>query len=112
MTDDKHYLKEWRQHAGLTQRDIAKALGITDAHVSRFETGARAWKRRHLQQIKNAINAALARRGSRRRIEHVSELLSCDPRDPLSQLKNGMANTRLWSTMIAAFRAELQAVER
>lgn len=35
------YLTEWRQHAGFTQKTLAKELDLTDVTVSRWESGTR-----------------------------------------------------------------------
>jgi transcriptional regulator with XRE-family HTH domain len=37
----RHYLKEWRQHRGLSQEQLAKALNTSKGEVSRYERGER-----------------------------------------------------------------------
>jgi len=37
----RHYLREWREHRGLLQEDLAKLTGISKSVISRYETGDR-----------------------------------------------------------------------
>jgi transcriptional regulator with XRE-family HTH domain len=37
----RHYLKEWRLHRGLSQEQLAEALGTSKGEVSRYERGER-----------------------------------------------------------------------
>jgi len=37
----RHYLKEWREHRGLLQSDLAKMVGTAASVISRYETGDR-----------------------------------------------------------------------
>ena len=37
----RHYLKEWREHRGLLQSDLAKLVGTAASVISRYETGDR-----------------------------------------------------------------------
>jgi transcriptional regulator with XRE-family HTH domain len=37
----RHYLREWRQHRGLSQDDLAKALKTSKGEISRYERGER-----------------------------------------------------------------------
>jgi len=42
MTTDRRsvlYLKEWRQHLGVTLHDLAEKSGATAAHISKVEDG-------------------------------------------------------------------------
>lgn len=58
MTKGHVYLKEWRVHAGLRQRDLARALDVDPAHVSRLEKQRRDLKVWHLEIIAKAVGAA------------------------------------------------------
>jgi len=71
----RYFFREWRQHAGLTLRDVATALGVTEGHVSRIETGGRDFTGGHLEDF-----ARLA--GCRR----VWDPLSGPPRDYLNRV--------------------------
>ena len=35
------YVREWREHRGLLQEDLAKLTGISESVISRYETGDR-----------------------------------------------------------------------
>ena len=37
----RHYLKEWREHRGLMQAELAKMVGTAASVISRHETGDR-----------------------------------------------------------------------
>ena len=38
---DRHYLREWREHRGWSQRELAERVGIPKSVISRYETGDR-----------------------------------------------------------------------
>jgi transcriptional regulator with XRE-family HTH domain len=40
-TPYRHYLKEWREHRGLLQADLARLVGTAASVISRYETGDR-----------------------------------------------------------------------
>lgn len=37
----RFYLREWRKHLGLTQRELARRAGVNNALINRYETGER-----------------------------------------------------------------------
>ena len=52
MTEARLHLREWRERAGITQGDVAKALGVRQATVSDLERGvARTVKLAHLTKL-------------------------------------------------------------
>jgi transcriptional regulator with XRE-family HTH domain len=40
----RHYLREWREHRGLHQEQLAKMVGTSKSVISRFEIGERHMK--------------------------------------------------------------------
>jgi transcriptional regulator with XRE-family HTH domain len=38
---DRHYLREWREYRGWSQREMAERVGIPKSVISRYETGDR-----------------------------------------------------------------------
>jgi transcriptional regulator with XRE-family HTH domain len=40
-TPYRHYLREWREHRGLLQSDLAAMVGTAASVISRYETGDR-----------------------------------------------------------------------
>lgn len=48
MTVPRTYFKRWREFAGLTQAQLARKIGTTEATVSRVETGKRAFSPNYL----------------------------------------------------------------
>lgn len=51
MTKSGNTLRSWRMKSGLTQQQAAEALGITQATLSRLETGVRSYNRIDLESI-------------------------------------------------------------
>lgn len=52
MSSDGNQIMRLRERAGLTQRQVAQALGKTDQTVSNWETGARAPKLTPTEMLK------------------------------------------------------------
>jgi transcriptional regulator with XRE-family HTH domain len=50
------YLKEWREHRGLTQQQLSERSGIALQNISQFETGVRTWNVEHLEQLSLALD--------------------------------------------------------
>jgi len=44
-------MREWREERGVTQLDIAFAIGVTPATVANWETGRSEPKARHLRAL-------------------------------------------------------------
>jgi transcriptional regulator with XRE-family HTH domain len=44
-------LKEWREERGVTQLDVAFAIGVTPATVANWESGRSEPKARHLRAL-------------------------------------------------------------
>lgn len=61
MTGRGHYIREWRQHRGLTQEQLAERIGINRAYLSKIESG----KRRYDQPL----------------LEAAATVLQCEPAD-------------------------------
>lgn len=61
MARQKHFIREWRKHRGLTQEQFAERVGIDRGYVSRIESG----KRRYDQPF----------------LEAAAEVLRCNPAD-------------------------------
>lgn len=57
----RHYIREWRKHRGLTQLQLAERIGIDKGYVSKIENG----KRRYDQPF----------------LEAAAEVLRCEPAD-------------------------------
>lgn len=47
----KYTLKQWRVLRGMTQKDLAEYLGVTESAVSQWENGTSAPRLKHLQAI-------------------------------------------------------------
>lgn len=52
-------LRDLREHAGLTQQDVADALGTSQATISKIETGERKLDLIELRQYGNAVGSDL-----------------------------------------------------
>ncbi len=62
-----HYLKEWREHRGLTQEQASEASGVSQSVLTRLESNKREYKERHLEALAKAYRCTTA------------ELLGTDP---------------------------------
>lgn len=64
------FLKEWREHAGLTQEQLAERMGTTKATISRIENLARDPQLGFLEAAAEALSCS------------VSDILSRSPNHP------------------------------
>jgi transcriptional regulator with XRE-family HTH domain len=53
-------LREFREAKGLTQRDIAKRLGVPQSFVSKYESGERRLDLPELRQVCTALEITLS----------------------------------------------------
>ena len=56
----RSYLRSVRQEAGLTQKDVANALGVHQSFVSKYETGERRLDVIELRRVCRALRLPLA----------------------------------------------------
>lgn len=61
MAKQRHFIKEWRKHRGLTQEQLAERIGMDKSYLSKIESG----KRRYDQPF----------------LEAAAEILRCEPAD-------------------------------
>lgn len=54
------HLKAWRKHRGLTQAQLAERLAVSDATVSRIESGEQNWDQEFLQAAAEVLRCAPA----------------------------------------------------
>jgi len=66
----RNFIKEWREHRGLTQDGLAERVGTSKGYLSQFETGARRYNQDFLERIATALGCAPA------------DLLGRDPNKP------------------------------
>jgi transcriptional regulator with XRE-family HTH domain len=69
----QHYIREWRRHCGLTQAQLAEAVGIDRSQLNKIERG----RRYHAKPVVEAIAATLNCEPNdliRRHPSHTSEL--------------------------------------
>lgn len=71
----KFFFREWRKHRGLTQEDLADAIGMTPASISQLETGK--------QGFSDVTLVGLA------------DALACQPGDLL--MRNPLDTEAVWS---------------
>ena len=75
------FLRDWREHRGLTQQQLADRLDTTAATVSRIESGKRDYTGDFLWACAHALNC------------HASDLLSRPPQKPsLDALTRGASD--------------------
>jgi transcriptional regulator with XRE-family HTH domain len=51
----KYWFAEWREHAGLSQRQLAKVLGVSKTTISRIERGTRGFTGDFLEDFHQAV---------------------------------------------------------
>ena len=47
----RHYIREWRTHAGLTQGQVAEAIGYERSYYSRIENNKRGYDQEILERL-------------------------------------------------------------
>lgn len=75
MKDQRHFIKEWRAHRGLTQQQMADRIGIDKSYLSKIENG----KKRYDQPF----------------LEAAAEVLRCEPADLI--MRDPSATEAIWS---------------
>lgn len=50
------YLRQWRDHRGLTQQQLADRVGISKPHVSELERGKKQYTQKMLELLADALN--------------------------------------------------------
>lgn len=66
----KTYIRQWRQHRGLTLEQLAERLGMTPSHLSMLERGQRGYTQETLEAVAEALQT------------DVASILMRDPSDP------------------------------
>lgn len=51
----KFFFREWRKHRGMTQEDLAEAVGVTPSSISQLETGKQGFTDTTLSAIADAL---------------------------------------------------------
>jgi transcriptional regulator with XRE-family HTH domain len=66
----RHFIRRWREHAGLSQEQLAEAIGKERSYVSRIENGRRRYDEQFLEATALALNCSIV------------DLIARDPVDP------------------------------
>jgi len=59
LAEGAHPVRVWREHRGLTQRQLAEAAGISAAYLSQIESGTRQGSAEVLAALAQALNVPL-----------------------------------------------------
>lgn len=70
MAKRPHFIRDWRQHRGLTQQKFAERVGVTKSYVSKIESGARRYDQPFLEAAAEVLRCEPA------------DLIMRDPKDP------------------------------
>jgi len=62
------FIREWREHRGMSQTELGEAVGLSTATISQIENAKTGYSQAHLQAIANALEI------------HPIDLLVCDPK--------------------------------
>lgn len=60
MSENRIYFKEWRKYRGLTQQQVADALGSSSGYVSDLENQKRRYNQDHLEALAELFGCATA----------------------------------------------------
>lgn len=93
MGQQRHYVREWRKHRGLTQEQLAERIGIARSYLTKIETGKRRYDQPFLEAAAEVLNCAVA------------DLLVRDPTDP-----EGIWT--VWDTLEPRERRQVVAIAR
>jgi transcriptional regulator with XRE-family HTH domain len=70
MTRQRHFIREWRKHRGLTQEQLAERIGIGRSYLTKIENGARRYDQPFLEAAADALRC------------DPGDLITRDPTDP------------------------------
>ncbi len=56
----RHFIREWRSHANLTQGQVAEAIGYERSYYSRIENGKRGYDQEILERLANLYRCSPA----------------------------------------------------
>ncbi|QUD88034.1 helix-turn-helix domain-containing protein [Phenylobacterium montanum] len=70
MAQQRHYIREWRKHRGLTQEQLAERIGIARSYLTKIETGKRRYDQPFLEAAAEALRCG------------PGDLITRDPTDP------------------------------
>lgn len=85
----RHFIKEWRQHRGLTQDQLADRLDVSKASISRLESGRQPYTQDTLEALADA--------------------LSCEPADLI--MRDPTSEGAIWSLWEQASPGQRQQIE-
>jgi transcriptional regulator with XRE-family HTH domain len=66
----RHFVRQWRNHRGLTLEELAERVGVTHGALSQLETGRTRYTQKMMEALADALNCTVA------------DLLIRDPSDP------------------------------
>jgi transcriptional regulator with XRE-family HTH domain len=56
----RFYLKEWREHRGLSQSELARRIATTSSRISEVESGVERYNETLLQRLADALECDIA----------------------------------------------------
>lgn len=56
----RHYIREWRDHKGLTQDQLAERVGLSRTQISRIENHRQGYSQELLEAVADAIGVSAA----------------------------------------------------
>lgn len=56
---NKHFIREWRRHAGLTQDELAQAMGVSRSYASLVESGRRRYDQKFLEAASRVLGCSM-----------------------------------------------------
>lgn len=68
----RHFIRQWRKHRGLTQEQLAERIGVSRSYLTKIERGDRRWDQPFMEAAAEALRVS------------VVDLLVRDPTEPES----------------------------
>ena len=60
MAQQRHHIREWRKHRGLTQDQLAERIGIARSYLTKIECGKRRWDQPFMEAAAEALRCEVA----------------------------------------------------
>lgn len=56
---NRHFIREWRRHRGLTQDQMAEAMGVSRSYASLVESGRRRYDQKFLEAAAKVLGCTM-----------------------------------------------------
>lgn len=60
MAEQRHFIRQWRKHRGLTQVQLAERIGLDQSYITKIENGRRRYDQVFLEAAAEVLNCSPA----------------------------------------------------